>query len=639
MSKFCCINDKEIIYNENYTNSFNKISSTNKGSLFLEKSHSELLPMSQIKMSIINKDSSPALSITSECVIIKKEGSPFSDYDIISKIGEGAYGKVFKVRNKHNHNIRAMKQIYCHNMSENKKKKILGEIEILKNLEHIYIIKLYEYYIDENYIYLINELSNEGDLQSKLWKIHIFPEFVVKIIMLQIFKALLYLNERSIIHGDLKLENILVINYKNENLKENKKSKTKLKKEDGFIEAIKHDMKIINEKLNDISTNTTFKKCDIKFIHDINKNMKENNQRQNINSYKTIFKFKKNNFQLLENEKEKELDLSNKNIISNIENKKEKLNIYNFGIKLIDFGCSKIFTRIKKNFSDIIGTLVYCSPEVLLGNYNKTCDIWSCGVIMYYLLSGHFPFEGVTEQQITNKIMEAKFEFDVEHFNNISEEAKDLISNCLKYQPNKRISIHQVLNHKFFNDIKEGLTFTEEEIKKLENLKKLSQKTKFYQLVLTYLSYHFSDNKLLDELNSLYNKLDKNIDFKITKSELYQAYKHANISITLNELDDIVNSVDFNANGKIDYEEFIRMCIPKEKLFTEANLKNAFSMFDAESKGYITPQKIIDFIESTNNINENLKTQIKNEIIDLADEIIDFDNFKHMILNLSNIDR
>ena len=637
MSKFCCINDKEIMHNENYTNSFNKITSTNKESLTLEKSHSELLPMSQIKLSFKNESSS-ALPITSECVIIQKKGSPFTDYDIISKIGEGAYGKVFKVRNKHNHKIRAMKQIYYFNMNEKKRKKIMGEIDILKNLEHIYIIKLYEYYIDENCIYLINELSNEGDLQSKLWKIQIFPEYVVKIIMLQIFKALLYLNEKSIIHGDLKLENILVVNYKNENLKENKKYNGKNKKEDGFIEAIKHDMKIINEKLNDISKRKTFKKYDIKFINDVNKNMKEKNQKQGVGSYTTVFKFKKNNFQLLENEKEKDLNISNSNIINNIQNKKEKLNIYNYGIKLIDFGCSKIFTRIKKNFSDIIGTLVYCSPEVLLGNYNKTCDIWSCGVIMYYLLSGHFPFEGVTEQQITNKIMEAKFEFDVEHFNNISEEAKDLISKCLKYQPNKRISIHQVLNHKFFNDIKEGVTFTEEEIKKLENLKKLSQKTKFYQLVLTYLSYNFSDNKLLDELNSLYNKLDKNIDFKITKSELYQAYKRANISITLNELDDIVNSVDFNANGKIDYEEFIRMCIPKEKLFTEENLKNAFSMFDTESKGFITPQKIIDFIETTKTINENLKTQIKNEILDLADENIDFENFKHMMLNLSNDD-
>jgi calcium-dependent protein kinase len=55
----------------------------------------------------------------------------------------------------------------------------------------------------------------------------------------------------------------------------------------------------------------------------------------------------------------------------------------------------------------------------------------------------------------------------------------------------------------------------------------------------------------------------------------------------------IYDTLPLNANGKIDYEEFIRMCIPKEKLFTEENLKNAFSMFDTESKGFITPQKII----------------------------------------------
>ena len=44
-------------------------------------------------------------------------------------------------------------------------------------------------------------------------KIGRFPEFIVKIIMLQIFKALMYLNEKRIIHGDLKLENILVECY------------------------------------------------------------------------------------------------------------------------------------------------------------------------------------------------------------------------------------------------------------------------------------------------------------------------------------------------------------------------------------------------------------------------------------------
>ena len=75
----------------------------------------------------------------------------------------------------------------------------------------------------------------------------------------------------------------------------------------------------------------------------------------------------------------------------------------NFELKLIDFGCAKIFSKYKKNFKDTIGTLIYCSPEVLKNNYSKQCDIWSCGVIMYVLLSGHFPFFGKTEEEIKKK--------------------------------------------------------------------------------------------------------------------------------------------------------------------------------------------------------------------------------------------
>ena len=239
---------------------------------------------------------------------------------------------------------------------------------------------------------------------------------------------------QNIIHGDLKIENILIINY-DEDINTNKKNKNK--KEDGFIEAIKHDMKIINEKK----------------------------------------------------------DKNNSNIDLN------QLQINNYGIKLIDFGCSKIFTRTKKNFSDIIGTLVYCSPEVLYGEYNKLCDIWSCGVIMYYLLSGYFPFEGETEEEIKSKIFESKYNFDEKYFNNISEEGKDLISKCLKNEPKKRITIEEALNHKFYDEIKVGRKITDIEKKQLTKLKKLRKKTKFYQLILTYLSYHFSDNKLLNEIN------------------------------------------------------------------------------------------------------------------------------------------
>ena len=253
---------------------------------------------------------------------------------------------------------------------------------------------------------------------------------------------------------------------------------------------------------------------------------------------------------------------------------------------------------------------------------------------MYYLLSGYFPFEGETEEEIKSKIYESKYNFDEKYFNNISEEGKDLISKCLKNEPKQRITIEEALNHKFFDEIKVGRKITDIEKKQLTKLKKLRKKTKFYQLILTYLSYHFSDNKLLNEINQLYEKLDKNMDFQISQSEIYKAYKDAKIVIKSKEVKNIINSMDFNDNGDIDYEEFVRMCIPKEKLFTEENLKNAFSMFDVDKKGFITPQIIIDFIESTRQITEKLKEEIKSEIVDVADEIIDYDSFRYFMLNL-----
>ena len=568
MEKVCCVNHNDIIYNQNYPNSFGDKSEKNYS---IKKNEKDKLPSSQIDLSLSkNLDSSgftfdhiSRIPIGPKNVIIKKKGDPYEDYEILSKLGEGTFGKVYKVKNKKNHAIRAMKMISRHWSGHLKDNEVMKEIEILKNLNHPYIIKLYEYYVNNNYIFLINELCDEGDLQGKIKKIKIFPEFIVKIIMLQIFKALMYLNEKRIIHGDLKLENILVVCYDN---KEEKQKKKKNYDNDGFINAIKHDMNIINGGINTVKTldtldtNNKYKKVESRQINDLNKILKEKDQRQAINSYGTFFRFRgaKRDKKDVKNGK---LNIDNLNNKSNNIYESKQFQIYNYGIKLIDFGCSKIFTKTKRNFNDIIGTLVYCSPEVISNNYDEKCDVWSCGVLMYVLLSGHFPFKGEDEDTIIRAILSGKYDFDIDYFNGVSEEAKDLISKCLKYQPNKRITIQEAINHRFFKDLNEAKKFTEEEIKQLENLKKINKYSKFYQLVLTYLSYNFSDNKLLNELNHLYDKLDKNSDYKITKAELYKAYNEAGIPVNQKELDAVVNSMDFDNNGDVDYEEFIRMCI------------------------------------------------------------------------------
>jgi len=57
------------------------------------------------------------------------------------------------------------------------------------------------------------------------------------------------------------------------------------------------------------------------------------------------------------------------------------------------------------------GTPYYIAPEVLRENYNEKCDLWSCGVIFYILISGLPPFNGKNDEQILKKVLKGSFNF------------------------------------------------------------------------------------------------------------------------------------------------------------------------------------------------------------------------------------
>ena len=94
-------------------------------------------------------------------------------------------------------------------------------------------------------------------------------------------------------------------------------------------------------------------------------------------------------------------------------------------IKVIDFGLSESAQILPYDLSEIIsgkknnnmimtgsvGTPHYISPEVLQGQYNQKCDLWSAGVILYTMLSGSFPFDGDTNKDIYKAIIKKKIRF------------------------------------------------------------------------------------------------------------------------------------------------------------------------------------------------------------------------------------
>jgi len=257
---------------------------------------------------------------------------------------------------------------------------------------------------------------------------------------------------------------------------------------------------------------------------------------------------------------------------------------------------------------------------------------------MYLLLCGKYPFSGKSEEEITKKILFDKLTFDDKLFENVSESAKDLIRKCLIRDKNKRISVKEALTHEFFaGEINMNNIFADEVETKniLKNLKTNARKTsKFYQIVLTYLSYNFADKEQLQRLRNIFYKIDLNMDGKLSKEELYKAYKDAGIKLTKTELNEIIKSMDFDGNGFIEYEEFIRVTLPKEQLFTDLNLKNAFDMFDKDKNGTISLNEIIEVIGTE--LDKKAIEELKKEVSLDGDKEIDFKHFKEFMLGLNS---
>ncbi|XP_054833807.1 MAP kinase-activated protein kinase 3 [Eublepharis macularius] len=124
-------------------------------------------------------------------------------------------------------------------------------------------------------------------------------------------------------------------------------------------------------------------------------------------------------------------------------------------LKLTDFGFAKE-TTIQNALQTPCYTPYYVAPEVLgPEKYDKSCDMWSLGVIMYILLCGFPPFYSNTGQAISpgmkRRIRMGQYGFPNQEWSEVSEEAKQLIRLLLKTDPTERMTICQFMNHPWIN--------------------------------------------------------------------------------------------------------------------------------------------------------------------------------------------
>jgi len=124
-------------------------------------------------------------------------------------------------------------------------------------------------------------------------------------------------------------------------------------------------------------------------------------------------------------------------------------------LKLTDFGFAKEICSLN-SLQTPCYTPYYVAPEVLgPEKYDKSCDMWSLGVIMYILLCGYPPFYSNHGAPISpgmkKRIRNGQYEFPAQEWSRVSQDAKDLIKGLLKTDPNERLTIRELMANKWIS--------------------------------------------------------------------------------------------------------------------------------------------------------------------------------------------
>ena len=267
-------------------------------------------------------------------------------------------------------------------------------------------------------------------------------------------------------------------------------------------------------------------------------------------------------------------DLKAENVIIE-QNKKE--------IKLIDFGLSNVYEN-NKLLSTACGSPIYAAPEMLSGKLYKgsTVDIWSAGILLYYMLCGHFPFEDISNEKLYKKILKGKFELPKFLSNNI----KDLINKILVVNPQKRINIKDIKKHPWV------LNYLEKN-KSYENI--------FKNIGLNIGKYIIPiDEDIVSEINSKYNvdkvQIRKNILYSIDNdiSTLYYLMLNKKIKDGINSIADMRSEL---------FENYIK---DKNNLLSSYN-NDINNVFNKRKNGTIEENGIL-----ANNSNNNEEIALNN---------------------------
>eukprot|EP00927_Polykrikos_kofoidii_P039102 TRINITY_DN33531_c0_g1_i1.p1 TRINITY_DN33531_c0_g1~~TRINITY_DN33531_c0_g1_i1.p1 ORF type:complete len:638 (+),score=127.10 TRINITY_DN33531_c0_g1_i1:254-2167(+) len=309
-------------------------------------------------------------------------------------------------------------------------------------------------------------------------------------------------------------------------------------------------------------------------------------------------------------------------------------------VKLIDFGLCCPFEKGAKMMK-AAGTPYSVAPELVTSpvQYDQKCDAWSAGVVMYILLSGKYPFNGKTKDELLHKIRREPCSFVHPIWKRISKDAKILLSELLKKKADLRLEVGEALQYQWLQRSNANLPNENIMTEIVDSFKHFQNLNMFQKAAVTALAWRSNDEET-KKLRETFSALDRDGNGHITVKELRDAIEAAGVEVP-DDLAQLASQADTDGGGSIEYTEFLAAAIDKKNMIRHEVVWDAFRIFDQDGSGKITQKEMLKIL--TGNSGEKIRQvhgkaveKFLDEYDSSGDAQIDFEEFMEMLMDVKD---